>query len=226
MARYEEREKAIALRKTGMSYSQIKRKLGVSKSTLSGWLRDMPLRESRLRELQNRSQVRIEKTRETKARKKRERREKVYKQVSNDLEKTKDKAFFAGFYLYWGEGTKTAEYTTSLTNSDPSIITCFVEWLGFLGVEKKLLKIKLHMYSDQNEKKLKRFWSEKTGIPIENFYKTYVKTTRSDRKTYKGMYSHGTCVVIYHNRDVYEYVLGGVRYLQQKYQIAGENNMR
>jgi len=44
--------------------------------------------------------------------------------------------FCSGFYLYWGEGTKTAEYTVALTSSDPGIINCFIEWLELLGVSK------------------------------------------------------------------------------------------
>lgn len=220
MARTKDREKAIALREKGMSYSQIKAELGISKSTLSGWLRDMPLSPERIRELRDTSQSRIEKTRETKLRKKLARRAEVYKRVARDIEKSKDLNFIAGFYLYWGEGTKTAEYTVSFTNSDQSMIRCFIEWTALLGIPREKIKIKLHMYADQEEKELKNFWSTITEIPTANFYKTYKKQTLAGRKTYKGMFPHGTCVVIYSNRDMYEYVLEGVRYLRDKYNIA------
>lgn len=43
MVRSKNKLKAITLRKKGMSYSQIKTEIGISKSTLSGWLSDMPL---------------------------------------------------------------------------------------------------------------------------------------------------------------------------------------
>lgn len=220
MARRADKEKAITLRKKGYSYSQIKDEIGVSKSTLSGWLRDMPLSESRLRALRDHSQIRIEKTRETKRKKKEARRKQVYEKVARDIKRSKNPNFIAGFYLYWGEGTKTAEYTVSLTNSDPSMVRCFVLWLRLLGVKRKNMKIKLHIYADQDESALKKFWSKSTGIPILNFYKSYRKDSRSDRKTYKGMFPYGTCVVFYHNRDVYEYVLEGIRYLRDTYNIA------
>ena len=58
-----DKNKAIKMRESGMSYSQIKAELGVSKSTLSLWLRDLPLSDTRLRELRDFNQVRIEKTR-------------------------------------------------------------------------------------------------------------------------------------------------------------------
>ena len=220
MARTKDRERALLLRGRGLSYSQIKNEIGVGKSTLSNWLQGMPLSEKRLRELRDNSQIRIEKTRETKRRKKEARRAEVYKQVSRDIEKSKDKKFIAGFYLYWGEGTKTADYTVSFTNSDPSMVLCFVEWLELLGVGKEQMRVKLHLYSDQKEEGLKKYWSKSTGISIKNFNKSYIKETRSDRKTYKGMFSHGTCVVAYHNRDIREYVMAGIEHLRSLYRIA------
>ena len=65
MARKIDKQKAIAMRKKGMSYSQIKDKIKVSKSTLSGWLSDMPLSEKRIRELRADSPIRIERYRNT-----------------------------------------------------------------------------------------------------------------------------------------------------------------
>jgi len=207
------------MRKAGHSYSQIKSTLNVSKGSLSLWLKDMPLSDERIRELRDNSQIRIEKTRETKRRKKEQRRTEVYKKVASDIEKSKNSFFVSGFYLYWGEGTKTAEYSVSFTNTDSTMVRCFIQWLSLLGVPTNRLKVKLHVYSDQNEKRLKEYWSNQTGVPLENFNKTYIKTSELGRKTYKGMYGHGTCVIFYHNRDMYEYVLAGVKYLRDKHSL-------
>lgn len=198
-----------------MSYSQIKAKIGISKSTLSGWLSDMPLSKERINELQANSEVRIEKYRITMQKKKDVRREAVYKKVSNDLSCSTDVNFVAGFYLYWGEGTKSAECSTALTNSDPSIVRCFVSWLESLGVPRERIKVKIHTYTDQNELQLRKFWSKVLDVPLANFNKTYVKKTSAFAKTYRGMFPYGTCVVMYHNRDMYEYVMGGIRYLRE-----------
>lgn len=219
MARYKDREKAIVLRIKGYSYSQISSELDVSKSTLSGWLRDMPLSQKRLDQLQRNDQV-IEKIRETKRQKKIERHRQVYRVVSRDIATSTDPNFVAGFYLYWGEGTKTAEYTISLTNSDPAMIVCFVQWLDTIGVQKHQLRCKLHLYADQDERKLVNFWCDTIGVSRSQFYKTYRKASRSDRKTYKGMFSYGTCVVSYGNRDTAEYILQGIAYLRDTYNAA------
>lgn len=219
MARSEDKNKALILRKNGHSYSMIKSELGISKSTLSGWLKDLPLSDKRISELQSNSQIRIEKNRLTKQRKKDNRRKDVYARVSYDIENSVDPQLLAGFYLYWGEGTKTSEYTVVLTNTDPAIIKCYVEWLCRFGISKDCLKLKLHLYIDQNESDLKKFWSKITGIPISNYNKSYLKESSVKNKTYKGMFTYGTCSVIYHERDTYEYILEGIRYLRNKYSV-------
>lgn len=220
MARTEDKHTAIALRKRGMSYSQIKDELGVSKSTLSVWLKDMPLSESRVRALRANSERRIEKYRATMARKKSERREEVFLSVRDEILKSKDPEFVSGFYLYWGEGTKTAEYSVSFTNSDPAMVKCFILWLCKLGIKRQQMKVKLHVYRDQQEPTMRQFWSRILQIPLENFNKSYVKSSRLEDKNYKGMFSYGTCVVSYHDRDMHEYVMAGVRFLREKYKIA------
>lgn len=217
MARTKDKAKVLELRKKGHSYSMIKAELDISKGTLSGWLKDFPLSDKRISELQSNSQIRIEKSRNTKQKKKDARRKDVYNKVAIDIENSKDPEFVAGFYLYWGEGTKTAEYSIAITNTDPAIIKCFVTWLRKFGISPDNLKIKLHIYTDQNEKELKKFWSKVTGIPEINYYKSYSKLSSSKSKTYKGTFSFGTCSVIYHERDTYEYVLAGIKYLRDKY---------
>lgn len=225
MARKQDKETARTLRKQGMSYSEIRERLDVSKSTLSVWLRDMPLSEKRINELRARAPRRIERFRATMKAKKDARRTEVFSKVAKDIEDSTNTSFVAGFYLYWGEGTKTAEYTVSLTNSDPSMMQAFIQWLDLLGVDRTRLKVKLHLYIDQNEEQVKKKWAVALTIPLRNFNRSYIKDSYSYRKTYKGMFPYGTCVVTYHNRDLYEYVLAGVKYLQKKHMIAGKTEM-
>lgn len=75
MVKREERARALRLRRQGKSYSQIKKEIGVSKSTLSCWLRTYPLNKKqieKLMKLRATSEVRIERYRETMRKKKRE----------------------------------------------------------------------------------------------------------------------------------------------------------
>ncbi len=216
MSRVMDKNKAIQLRKKGMSYSQIKAKLSVSKSTLSGWLYNMPLSEKRIRELGAFSPTRIERCRNTKRRKKIARQDSVFEKVSKDIGKlSKRELFLAGLFLYWGEGGKTKYYTTILTNTNPCMVKFFLKWLENFGVDKKKLKVSLHLYSDMDISKQMKYWSKLLDISISQFRKPYIKKSKFTDITYRNGFGQGTCSLIYDNRDLSEYVLQGIKYIEK-----------
>ncbi|MEI6581013.1 MAG: helix-turn-helix domain-containing protein [bacterium] len=217
MARKLDKQKAVTMRKKGMSYSQIKEELKVSKSTLSGWLSDMPLSEKRIRELQADSPVRIERYRNTMRAKKDARLDEVYEKVCKDIGVlSKRDLFLTGLFLYWGEGTKAQNSLVALTNTNPSMLKFFIKWLKLFGIENKDLKVKLHLYSDMNIKKALDFWSKELNIPKDQFHKPYIKKTDSRSITYKNGFGKGTCSVILGSRDLWEYIIMAIKYMEEK----------
>lgn len=221
MAKFELHAKALKMRKKGMSYSQIKREIGVSKSTLSVWLQGMPLPEERLRELRDNSEVRIEKYRETR-RKTRESRwdEVLSKAALNIGTMTERELFLAGLFLYWGEGSKTEPMTTSLSNTDPTMLKLFIAWLELLGARKERLRIYVHLYSDMNIEEELGYWSRTLDIPRTSFREPYIKKSTRAGITYPQKFTHGTCNILYHERDLTEYVLMSLKYVRSLF--AGE----
>lgn len=214
MAKNQLKQRAIKLRLSGHSYSQIKEKIGISKSTLSGWLEEFPLSEKRIRELRDNSPRRIENYRNTMRKKREARLSSVYDKVSKDIGNlSKRDLFLAGLFLYWGEGTKSQNSFTTLTNTNPAMLKFFIKWLGLFGVKKKNLKIKLHLYSDMNINKSIDFWSKELKIPLNQFRKTYVKKTSSKSITYKNGFGKGTCSVIFGDKPLWEYIMMGLKYI-------------
>jgi len=72
----------------------------------------------------------------------------------------------AGIMLYWGEGTKSGN-SVVFSNSDPFMVKKFLDFLRVIcRVDETRLRLLLHLYSDQNEKHLKEYWSKITEIPI------------------------------------------------------------
>ena len=224
MALREKKSEAIKMRKNGASYSQIKEKINVSKSSLSLWLHDMPLPEKRLRELRDWSAVRIEKFQNTMRGKRENRWKKVRERAAKDIKTlSKRELLMAGLFLYWGEGGKTMLASTSLSNTDPAMLRFFIHWLQTLSVSKDRLRVHVHLYADMNIKTELRYWSKALDLPLSSFTKPYIKTSNRSELSYKQKFTHGTCNVLYHNRDVSEYVLMSLDYIRS--QFAGEDRI-
>jgi len=215
MARKKDRQKALKMRRNGMSYSQIKEKLKVSKSTLSEWLHDMPLSEKRIRELRDNSPIRIERYRNT-MRAKREAKNKIaYQNIAKRIGNISNREFLiAGLFLYWAEGSKTKTFSIGLTNTNPTMLVLFIRWLQFFNVPKSKLKVHLHLYSDMNIKKQIHFWSKTLNIPISQFRKPYIKKTELSSITYTNGFGQGTCSVILDNGPISSEVMMGIQYIQ------------
>lgn len=214
----QKRLQAIKLRKEGKSYSQIKKAVGVSKSSLSLWLRQYPLSEKRLRELRDFNEQRIERFRNTMRAKRESRLEKVYQKEQNYLlPLTKKELYIAGLLLYWGEGAKTTPYAASLSNTNPEVVKFFLFWLiSVLLVPKKKIIIRLHIYADMDKKEEINFWSKQLGLPLSQFKPPYVKKTTLRGLTYKG-FGHGTCNLIVHGRQYIEKILMGINVISDEY---------
>lgn len=210
MARRKDKEKAIQLRKKGYSYSQINAVLKVSKSTLSTWLRDIPLSKQRLDTLQ-RSEKIIEKIRATKQKKRTQRLASVHETVAKDIHTITDREFFlAGFFLYWAEGGKTTKYAISLSNTNPHMIRAFIAWLRLLKVPQEKIVVYLHLYKDMNIQNELDYWHKETGVPANNFRKPYIKNSKLSDLTHTTR-GHGTCNIIVNGRDIAEYVHQGLK---------------
>ncbi len=203
------------MRKTGASYSQIKDTLHVSKSTLSLWLRDMPLSEKRINELRGRSTRRIERYRETRRKTREARLDGVRARVAKDIGRlSKRDTFIAGLFLYWGEGGKTKTASTTLSNTDPAVLLFFVRWLQLLDVPKDRLRVHVHLYADMDVNKELRYWSRTLELPLSAFRKPYIKQSNRSELTYPQRFSHGTCNLVFENRDISEYVLSALDHIR------------
>ena len=227
MARFKDREKALKLRKQEMSYSQIKKKLKVSKSTLSLWLRNYPLSKRRIRELRDWNEQKIERCRETK-RKKKEKRLKLYYQEQKKIifPLNKRESYIAGLFLYWGEGAKTGNAQLTISNSDPSIIQFFIKWLNrALEVPKEKLKFRLQLYKDMDIDKEMQFWSEALRIPLSQFRLPYIKKTSSERINHKGGFGHGTCQAYIGDARLSEKILMGIKAISDKYKKCARSSV-
>jgi transposase-like protein len=197
------------------SYSELKKKFGVSKSTLSGWLKNYPLSRERINSLRAYSEKRIERFRVTMAQKQKNKLDLAYNKVGKDILRLSDREIFlSGLFLYWAEGGKTSSCAIILTNTNPIMLKFYIKWLSLLGISKSKLRVSLHLYSDMNINSEVEFWSKTLKISANQFRKPYVKKSLFSSITYKNGFGHGTCSVIYENKPMRDYVLMGIKRIQ------------
>lgn len=185
---------AIELRKKGSSYGEIKKELNVPKSTLSYWLKDVPLKEEYRKRFYTNKVLSL--ARGTQSQKERRLREiaeiigNAQKEVSETISLESYRLF--GAALYWAEGNK--KHNLGITNSDPYLILFMVKWFEkVLNIPATKLKVWLNIYPQQNELEIKKFWSQLTSIPLENFGKSFVKPLSKNYK--KNTLYYGTIKV-------------------------------
>lgn len=218
----EEKLRAIELRKLGYSVNEIVQKLGVAKSSISVWVRNVHLTTS----ARNRLLGKIKLGQMKGAENKRQRTQIIMNgHSSNALDELNGSMSLSVFHekvicalLYWCEGAKNPYQGVDFVNSDPDLIKMFLNLFRdtFSPDEKKFRAcIHLHQYHDP-EKQLK-FWAQITSIPREQFIKAYLKphTGKRIRENYQGCIS-----VRYYSNDVARQLLSVAKVFLKNYQSS------
>lgn len=186
------REKVISLRKRGYSINELAQKMGVAKSSISLWVTSTMLGEkaqNRLRERRILGQYHTIATKKRiRALETAEYEQQARGQLENiDFNQSLTKLLCSIFF--WTEGGKHTDSFVYFTNSDPVMVKIFLKLLrkGFTLNENKLRAL-VHIHEYHIDKEVKAEWSKLTGIPLEQFTKSYLKphTKKRLRDGYPG----------------------------------------
>ncbi|PJA55155.1 hypothetical protein CO165_05080 [Candidatus Roizmanbacteria bacterium CG_4_9_14_3_um_filter_33_18] len=218
MTKINERRKVVELRKKGQTYSEIRKIVKVSKSTLSLWLKTYPLSDRQMERVKKIKYRAIEKFRETMKIKRKNRLEQYLNEAEQKLLPfSKKELLIAGLFLYWGEGNKASSHTISINNTDPNVLKFTKCWyLHALDIEEKNMKIYLHLYRDMNVIKEINYWSKQLHIPKSQFIRPYIKESKKSDIDQKG-FGHGTCALVVHNTVIKEKILMGIQSVADYY---------
>ncbi len=200
-----EKEEAIKLRKQGFSIVTIEKQLGINRSTLSGWFKDILLTKEQIDKL-NRQRFDALKKGRIKAvvwhnLQKQGRLENAdfeARQVVEQLDANDSKILdLALAFLYWGEGFKKS-LNVGIGNTDPQILKFLIHVLRYnYTIQASELTGQLHLRADQNKEKEILYWSNILGIPAKNFKWTQFDKRTTGKKTYKNY--HGVCTIYCYN---------------------------
>lgn len=222
---------AIKLRKTGKSYNQIREKLGVPKSTLSYWLKNIKLGKQAQdkiskRKYQTSTLKLIERNKKQTAIAK-EKADKIMLLGKSEFKKyAKESLFITGVSLYWAEGYKKGAYgskwkVVDFANSDENMIILMMKFFRkYFKIREEKIKIQIIAHPNININKAVNKWSSTTKIPKKQFIKTFSKSNISSKGVRnKKSLPFGTAHIRIYDVKYFFRIIGWIEGLKKFYKI-------
>jgi predicted transcriptional regulator len=189
-----ERAKARELRQQGLGYNQIAAALGVSKSSVSLWVRDLPRPQAlSYEECRRRAAEGVRRYWAVERAVREAEREATRVTAAAQIGGLNDReVLIAGAVAYWCEGAKNKPYRRSdrvvFMNSDPALIALFVRFLDVAGIHRDRLVYRVQIHETADVVAAQRYWLTVTGADPAQFRRPTLKrhqptTTRKNTGT-------------------------------------------
>lgn len=215
-AKSEKRLEAERLRtEQGLSYSEIAEQVGVSKSTLSYWLKQITLtyeQEIRIQQhIEDNQSSFVAQAREINKKRFQEARNQAFQTGTEIAQQIPDDDRIhelALAMLYLGEGDKTGN-RIQIANTDPSVLRYFLwamEKLYKIDRVEMSLRLNLIEIARPLESQMIDWWSSELTCMPTQFSKTQFDS-RSKSTNITGEY-HGVCTITYNDTYLYERLKG------------------
>jgi hypothetical protein len=209
--------RARDLRAQGWTYTEIMEELGVAKSSVSLWCRDVEVDEVKLAErrrdrhlagnqgARQRGPNRLQRA-------KRQEIDGLRIEAVERLGPLDDRDLLvAGAALYAGEGAKR-DGAVRFANSDPRMIALFLRWFrSCFAVEESRLRLRLYLHEGLDLAEANAFWADLTAIPTTQFIRPYRATPDASIRVTK--HPMGCATVIYSCARTHRAVMGLVHAL-------------
>jgi hypothetical protein len=208
-----EQEQARRMRAENMTLSDIAGALGVSKSSVSVWVRDVPFTPSKRRYGPQRRThpAHTAKLRQIEA---------LDQLGIQRIGTLGEEAFLvAGVALYAGEGSKTDGIVT-FANTDPRMIAFFCAWLRrFFVVDESRLRVRVYLHEGLDLDAAEQHWSRVTGVPRDQFHAPY--RAAADPTIRRAKHEFGCVYLRYACSTTHRTIMGLIRALLTSGAIPG-----
>lgn len=224
MHKLEVKNTTIKLRKKGKSYSEILQVIDVSQSTLSLWLKDIPLPEIHKNRLAQRKLKGQMKGGLAKKMSRIARAEKLTASSRNEIHPfSLSEVKLLGTVLYWAEGAKQKENNVAqrvcFSNSDPQMIKIFRIWLDKIcHIKENELIYELYIHKSADQEKAQEFWMKYLSLPTSSF-KIYLKkhSVKTVRRNAGTGYNGQLRIVVRKSTDLNRKIAGWIEGVQTRF---------
>lgn len=210
-------QEAVALRAAGASYSEIEKKLEVSKSTLSFWFRDASW-SNEVKEALRQKAIAQSTTRLLSINRARGLGlQFAYAKVENDARKEFKKnmrstLFVAALVFYLCDGDKSSTGRVKVSNTDVPMLRLFVRFLEqFCHIPNDRVRATVVVYPNLNVKVCEWYWQKKLDFKPTNFCKASVIKGRGRGRSLES----GICTLGVTNTLVKKKILAWLRLFEE-----------
>jgi hypothetical protein len=213
-----ERNEARRMRREeGRSVKEIERLLGISRSTASRWVRDIPLTDAQRSALKRRNPIYNGQFRGAAVNAERGRaRRLAYQERGRLRAKHADALYVAGCMLYWAEGDKR-RHAARIANSDPALLRHFVRFLRVhFGVKDGQIRVTCNLFADHEarQREIEDFWLATLGLSRDALCQSIInRYSRYSQKKRKNKLPYGTCRVVVHSTEIVQTIFGSIQEL-------------
>lgn len=205
---------AQKLRKKGISVRTIQKKLQVSRSSVSLWIRGIKLTKTQLEKLYLNKKTGGLKGSIIASMNKIRKREELTKNIMAAAKKeigelSKRDKFVTGIAMYFAEGNK-ADRAVAFSNSDPRAIRFMASWFrSYCDVPEKKFRCSLYLHDNLDETRAKKYWSSLIHVPLSQFMKTYIVKNNLKRFR-KTKHEYGVLRIIISSVNLQRKILGWI----------------
>jgi transposase-like protein len=212
----EERTEARRLRgEQGMALRAIAEQLGVSKASVSLWVRDIALTPEQEAALLAKNPVRNGQLLGMRVRRERCREQRIAaQQHGRELARRCDPDHIAGCMLYWAEGSK-ARNVAQLVNADADLLQKFLVFLRAcydVPDDRVALSVNCFLGNGLSLEEIQEWWLTRLGLPATCLRKAVVNRPSSASKLRKGhVLPHGTGRISVHSTFIVQSIYGAIQ---------------
>jgi AcrR family transcriptional regulator len=211
-----ERELARRLRREeGASVKEIARRVGVSVSSVSIWVRDVELSNEHEAALRLRNRMYEGQSSGRAVAMARRRAQRIAAQEEGRaLARAAEPLHVAGCMLHWAEGTKSRN-VLQFCNADPEMVRFFVRFVRtYFDVRDEDVRITCYLYADHlaRQVEIEDYWLGLLGLTRDSLYQSIIdRISRSSRRKRFNVLPHGTCRVVVNRTHVVQHVWGAIQ---------------
>jgi hypothetical protein len=184
---------------------EIAEELGVSKSSVSLWVRDVEFDRKARRSATTRAYPRGS-DHPGRRRKLAEIERLRVEGIERIGEMTDRESLLAGLGLYAGDGSKR-DGELRFANSNPTMVGFMCAWLRrHFDIDEERLRVRLYLHEGLDLEAANSFWSEVTGVPENQFHKPYRAVP--DATIRHNKHEHGCAHLVYGSARIHREIMG------------------